>query len=140
MNPRLLLIPLILIASFNVYAEKPLAPKSLEGTTVITTDDIYKLAASKPNLVIIDSRRKEEYEKGHIEGSISLLNTKMTQDNLKKLVATTDTPVIFYCNGARCMRSYNASKVAVDWGYKNIYWFRGGWKEWKNKGMPISLQ
>lgn len=138
MNPRLLLIPLILIASFNTYAEKPLAPKSLEGTTAVITEDVYKLTTSKADLVIIDSRRKEEYIKGHIEGSISLLNTKMTQANLKKLVATTDTPVLFYCNGARCMRSYSASKMAVNWGYKNIYWFRGGWKEWKTKELPVS--
>ena len=138
MMQRIQIVLLILIVSFNAYAGKPHAPEMLEGTTVVSVEDVYKLITTKPDLVIIDSRRNEEYAKGHIEGSITLLDSKMTQDDLRKHVATTDTPILFYCNGARCMRSYKASVKAISWGYSNIYWFRGGWKEWRNNEMPIS--
>jgi rhodanese-related sulfurtransferase len=62
----------------------------------------------------------------------------MTQESLKELVQSANTPVLFYCNGARCMRSHNAATMAISWGYKNIYWFRGGWGEWLDKELPVS--
>lgn len=138
MKHRVQFFLLTLVISFNAHAQKPLAPESLEGTTVVTVEDVYKLITSKSDLVIIDSRRNEEFAKGHIEGSITLLDSKMTQNDLKKHMSTTDTPVLFYCNGARCMRSYKAAVKAISWGYSNIYWFRGGWKEWRAKEMPVS--
>lgn len=88
--------------------------------------------------MVIDSRSIEEHAKGHIEGSISLLDTEMTKEMLSQYAAWTDDPVIFFCNGTRCMRSYNASVKALGWGYTKVYWFRGGWKEWMSKGLPIS--
>jgi rhodanese-related sulfurtransferase len=45
--------------------------------------------------------------------------------------------LLFYCNGVRCLRSSAAIKKAVDWGYTNIFWFRGGWNEWTEKRLPI---
>jgi len=138
MLKKLLLIPAFLLIAFNANAEKPLAPMTLDGTTTVTAEEVFKLVTSKPDLIIIDSRRNEEYAKGHIEGSVSLLDKTMTEDDLKNQVATKMTPVLFYCNGARCMRSFKASKKAISWGYKNIYWFRGGWKEWQKKEMPVS--
>lgn len=137
MIQRILLFQLLFI-SFNIQAEKPFAPELLEGATVITTEEIITLITSKPELVIIDSRRNEEYKKGHIEGSIALLDKTMTLKSLKNIAPNHNTPLLFYCNGIRCMRSYNASIKAISWGYTNIYWFRGGWKEWKAKEMPIS--
>jgi rhodanese-related sulfurtransferase len=34
------------------------------------------------------------------------------------------------------MRSSNASKKAVEWGYKNVYYFRLGFPAWKAAGYP----
>ena len=35
------------------------------------------------------------------------------------------------------MRSTNAIRKAREWGYKELYWFRGGWKEWSDKRLPV---
>lgn len=46
-------------------------------------------------------------------------------------------PVIFACNGAECWKSYKASKAAVERGFKQVYWFRGGLPEWRAQGLPV---
>jgi len=140
MTQKIRFLLLLIVIPFYAYAEKPVVPELLEGTTVVTVEEVYNLITTEPNLVVIDSRRNEEHDKGHIEGSISILDSNMTHDELKMHVNTADTPILFYCNGVRCMRSYKASVKAISWGYRNIYWFRGGWKEWKASEMPISQQ
>jgi rhodanese-related sulfurtransferase len=27
--------------------------------------------------------------------------------------------------------------MAIEAGWKNVYWFRGGFPEWKEAGMPV---
>lgn len=120
------------------WAEKPLAPEQLHGTTLIDAEGAAELIVNTPNLVVIDSRKDIEYSKGHIQGSISLLDTQMTPEQLSMHVADKSTPILFYCNGERCLRSSRAATKALEWGYETVYWFRGGWNEWVEKGMPIS--
>ena len=45
--------------------------------------------------------------------------------------------MIFACNGAECWKSYKSAVTAVDAGFKQVYWFRGGFPEWVAKGYPI---
>ena len=53
------------------------------------------------------------------------------------IIETKATPVIFYCNGVKCDRSVKSAQIALDNGYTNIYWFRGGIEEWRANGFPI---
>lgn len=137
MKPLLLLLTLLLPAA-AALADKPVAPESIPGTTRITAEELIEMINSIPDLVIIDARRREEYAKGHIEGALFLLDTDMTPEKLASKLPSKETPVVFYCNGERCTRSTNASKKAVKWGYRRVYWFRGGWQEWSKKGLPVS--
>lgn len=38
---------------------------------------------------------------------------------------------MFYCNGIQCGRSVIALEIAKGCGYTRLYWFRGGFAEWK---------
>lgn len=137
MKPLFLLLPLLLAAP-PTFADKPVAPESIPGASRVTAEELVELIASTPDVVIIDARRHEEFAKGHIEGAIVMLDTDMTQEKLASKVKSKETPVVFYCNGERCARSTNATRKAVSWGYRRVHWFRGGWQEWHNKGLPIS--
>lgn len=138
-----LLFPFFIVAfslvSGHAWADKPQAPKTVPGATAVTAEQLIDLVQSVPDLVIIDARRVEEYKKGHIDGAYNLLNTVMNEENLASLVSSKETPVLFYCNGPRCLRSSKASKKALSWGYTRVYWFRGGWREWSDKQYPISF-
>ena len=121
----------------SAWAEKPFAPDNVAGTTRVTAEKVVDLAAL-PDLVIIDNRHAEEFTKGHIEGAINLLDTDLRQTDVARLAPRLDTPLLFYCNGERCLRSSHAAKMAAGWGYTRIYWFRGGWQEWLDKQLPIT--
>lgn len=46
-------------------------------------------------------------------------------------------PTVFACNGAECWKSYKASRVALQQGFKEVYWFRGGLPEWEAAGLEV---
>jgi rhodanese-related sulfurtransferase len=133
-----LLLSLLLLFTSAAYAEKPIAPMHIDGATDQNAEQIIELILNTPDLVIIDARKQEEFAKGHIENAISLLDTKMTEAALAQYVPTKASPILFYCNGERCLRSTNASKKATSWGYTNVHWFRGGWVEWREKNLPVA--
>ena len=126
------------VFSFGAFSsEKPNTPEYIEGALNVTAEQVIELVLSDENVMVIDSRKQTEFAKGHIEGAVNILNTRMTQDVLLKLVPDKKTKIVFYCNGERCMRSANAINKALLWRYSNIFWFRGGWKEWTEKQLPV---
>lgn len=134
---RLCFVLLLPLAPGAAADEKPYAPPSIPGAVGISAEEVVELILSKPDLVIIDARMKTEYAKGHIEGAINLLNTTLRREDLEAAVPDRSVPIVFYCNGERCLRSSDAVKKALDWDYRNIFWFRGGWKEWTEKRLPV---
>lgn len=47
-----------------------------------------------------------------------------------------DVPMIFYCMSTQCWMSYNAALRAINAGYSNVLWYRGGIEAWKAAGLP----
>ncbi len=135
---RALLLAGLLACASPVVADKPVAPVDIPGAVNVTAEKLVELVTRTPQLVVIDSRRQEEFDKGHIEGAANLLDTDMTRARLARLVPGVETPVLFYCNGERCLRSSNAASLALEWGYRKVYWFRGGWAEWSDKKLPVA--
>jgi rhodanese-related sulfurtransferase len=129
---------LLLCLALPAIADKPLAPQTIPGAVTVDAERAVLLIQATPHLVIVDSRLSEEHAKGHIPGAINLLDTEMTEAALSRIAPDRDTPLLFYCNGERCLRSNNAAAHAVAWGYRTIYWFRGGWQEWLHKELPIA--
>ncbi|MDH5765827.1 MAG: rhodanese-like domain-containing protein [Gammaproteobacteria bacterium] len=131
-------VVLALLLTSVVYAEeKPAAPDSIKGAVSVTAEEVIKLIFSNPGIVIVDSRKKTEYLKGHIEGAVNILNTVMSQQDLEQYLTDKSSAILFYCNGPRCMRSSDAVTKALSWGYTNVFWFRGGWKEWTDNRFPV---
>ena len=139
--PIRLLLGFLLLIPINIIADgKPFAPDSIEGVQIVTAEQAIELILGNPDMPVIDSRKKTEYVKGHIEGAISLLDTEMAEQSLQAVAPDKDTKILFYCNGERCLRSSNAINKAKGWGYTNLIWFRGGWKEWSDKRLPVVTQ
>jgi len=127
----------MLFCSILSAEEKPYAPDVIEGILVVTAEEAIELILNDPDLTVIDARKKTEYVKGHIEGAINMLNTRMKSEDLEKACPDKTSAILFYCNGTRCLRSSDAIRKAKSWGYTNLIWFRGGWKEWTDKRLPV---
>lgn len=121
-------------------------PPTLSGVTVVTAEQARKLIEA--GTAVIDTRVGNEYAEAHIKGAKNVpYKEKSAKDvgfaaaddrfELDKLPADKTAPVIFYCNGPECWKSYKASKVAADAGWRKVQWLRGGYPEWKSKGYPV---
>jgi len=112
------------------------SPEKIEGTTIVTAEEFIELVGKIPQLVVVDSRIHGDRKQGYIEGSVSLPDVDTNCGSLAKVIPSKDSPTLFYCNGVKCGRSAIAVRIALKCGYKNIYWFRGGFEEWLAKGYP----
>jgi PQQ-dependent catabolism-associated CXXCW motif protein len=60
----------------------------------------------------------------------------------KQLAAATDNDasrqVIIYCHRT-CWLSWNAAKRAIDYGYRNVYWYRDGIEGWTAAHFPTAV-
>ena len=143
--PKLLAVALVLAGTVGaaVAAE---TPPGLAGATVVTAEQAKALADG--GAAMIDTRVANEYVQEHIKGAKSVVYKEKRPKDVKfdpkedsfdmaKLPADKNAPVVFYCNGAECWKSYKASKLALDGGYKKVNWLRGGIPEWKAKGYPV---
>jgi len=82
----------------------------------------------KEGAVILDVRTKNEYETGHIKGSINIAVDTL-QNNIGKLKVKTK-PVITCC--ASGMRSASAKSILKSNGFTQVY-NGGGWSSLQNK-------
>lgn len=72
----------------------------------ISTADLYK---KKDNVTIVDTRSDYEYETLSIKGAVSIPLTSLDfKDRIKQLYKDEGKPLVFYCNGHSCMKSYQA--------------------------------
>jgi rhodanese-related sulfurtransferase len=85
------------------------------------------------DVVVVDARSRYEFNTLRIKGSI---NIPVADDNFEqevaKLRAKTDKPIVFYCNGRTCHKSYIAVKKAQAAGINNTFAYDAGVFEWVN--------
>lgn len=112
------------------------SPEQVEGT--ITTSLSQAKALFDQGVVFIDVRRQKFFLKKHITGAYHLdLKRAFTRDALNK-IATPSQPIVIYCSGEKCSRSYKASAKAVEWGYKEVHYFRAGVAAWRDANYPLT--
>jgi len=122
-------------------------PTVLEGIKIVTAEEVQELMSK--GATFYDVRSEKEYKEKHFKGAIHLpyhekskkeVGYDASQDEFK--LAETgkerNATLVFACNGGECWKSYKASLWAQKLGYKNVYWFRGGFPEWKAKNLPLS--
>jgi len=115
-------------------------PETIPNTTAVNAEKLIAIASKEDSLVLIDARLETDHRQGFIEGSISLPDTMTNCKTLNEIIENKNQPIIFYCNGPKCKRSNHSVLIAQECNYKNIYWFRGGIEEWKNKNYPFIPQ
>lgn len=135
MSMRALLVSfMFLLSAESVWAKSP-APLQVEGATTVST--LRAKALMNQGAAFIDVRRIADYQSNHIQWSVHLdLKLDLTETALLAVVKK-HQPVVFYCNGDMCQRSALASEKAVNWGWTKIYYYRGGFPDWKKAGLPL---
>lgn len=116
-------------------AAAELSPETVPGATTVTVDAAYELFDA--GVVFVDVRKGSDYDAGRVPGAVHLdITTDFTEASLAAVVAKTD-PVVIYCNGHSCLRSSEASAMAVGWGFTQVNYLRDGYPDWEAAGYPI---
>lgn len=124
----------LLLVSNAVYAAE-VSPETVTGATTI---DVKKAKSLYDNgILFIDVRSDKDWKAGRISKAKHIeLKKSFTKESLTKYAKKSDK-IVFYCNGATCLRSSKASAKAVEWGYTNVYYLRLGFPAWKQAAYAI---
>ena len=124
-----------LIFSASISAE---APDKVVGTTTVSVLEAYSL--HKSGAIFIDVRDRISWETGHVEGALHL---DFTAEEFIALYSNDaldrSTPIVFYCNSSLHNAGAMASYFAAEWGYTNVYFFRGGYYSWLAMDAPMTM-
>jgi len=123
----------VLVVSVS-YAEKSQyqSPEYIEGAITISVLDAKKLFDL--GVIFIDVRNSRFYTKAHIPNAIHMDFKYGFNESILNAVAEKNQKIVIYCSGVVCSRSYRASEKALNWGFTNVHYFRGGFAEWKMQG------
>lgn len=113
------------------YAESSSAPSESMGQPdkqsfeVITAEEAKKMM-EEGGVTIVDVRRQDEYDAGHIKNAILVPNESIGKTDPEAL-PDKDAVLLVYCRTGR--RSRDASQKLADLGYTRVYDF-GGITDW----------
>ena len=85
-------------------------------------------------VLLFDVREESEYAAGHLPCAKSLSKGIIERD-IESLVPDPDTEMVLYCGGGfrSALAAYNLQQM----GYTNVISMDGGFRGWKEAGLPI---
>ena len=102
--------------------------------TRLVSKDAFFAMAKDPHTIILDTRSKESFDLGHIEGAIHLNFSDFTEEKLAKTIGSKDRRILIYCNNNFTDNARPFLRKSVElalnvptfinlygYGYKNIY-------------------
>lgn len=112
-----------LVLGGALFALKANKPSEKENTFIsIPMQEALEKFKIKGDFVILDVRRQDEYESGHIPGAMNIPNETI-EEEVEEILPNKDQIIYVYCRSGN--RSKQASEKLVKLGYTNIYEFGG---------------
>lgn len=105
----------------------PLRPQYIDVAVLETAD----LAKRFEEVIIVDVRSQYEYDTLRIQNALLLpVTEKNFVQEVRRLRETSGKPIVFYCNGKTCRKSYDAALMAQSARITNVYCYDAGVFDW----------
>jgi rhodanese-related sulfurtransferase len=121
----------------EIAADPKTALDHFEKLLSLETDcwDVHAaLASATPGFVLLDVRSPQEFERGHIPGSLHLPHGRINEGNL--VAYPLDTLFVAYCSGPHCNGADRAAVRLALLG-RRVKRMIGGVEGWKAEGFPL---
>ena len=100
----------------------------------MTIDQLLsRIHDTKPYL-LADARDLDAYDDAHIPGAVSI-----PADEVSRVADDYDQglDIITYCGSYECPASTLAAKEFMKKGFRNVWEYKGGIREWADQGHPV---
>jgi rhodanese-related sulfurtransferase len=129
-NNLLLILVLIVSGAMLVW---PIIQRFIMPSNDIGTLEATRLINSS-NAVLVDVRETKEYEGGRLPNAVHIPLSQL-EGRAAELARYTGKPVVAYSmNGER---SGLVNKALVRLGFADVYNLKGGFRAWKDAGLPV---
>jgi len=86
------------------------------------------------NVVLVDVRSRYEFETMHIKGALHIiLHKEKLPAAAIDIRAKSAKPIVFYCNGNSCSKSYEAADLAIKAGVTDVHAYDAGLDTWSKQ-------
>ena len=122
---RKILMLFIIILIMFTGCEKEDSMKNTEkqpGFQQISMQEGLELMETDSDYILLDVRRTDEFEEGHIPGAVNIPNETIGTEEIEQLPDKNQT-IYVYCRSGN--RSKQASKKLAELGYTNVVEFGG---------------
>ena len=107
------------------------AKKRVKETNVA---EVKKKLDRGEKFILVDVREDNEFAAGHIPDAIHLGKGVIERD-VEEKIPDHDAEIVLYCGGG--FRSALAADNLQKMGYTNVISMDGGWRGWKEAGLPV---
>jgi rhodanese-related sulfurtransferase len=107
---------------------------SLSRVREISVDEVRGDMKSSADFALVDVREDSEWDAAHASGAMHLGKGIIERD-IETAIPDVDKKIVLYCGGG--YRSALAADALQKMGYKSVFSLAGGWRAWKEAGMPI---
>jgi len=116
----------------NLYAQDFPLREKYPNVKTISSEQLYD---NYKSYLLIDVRSRYEFLAIRMRSarSVPLGNEEFVASVQKLQHSRSDKPVVFYCNGITCAKSYKAYNVAKDSGIENVMVYDAGILNWARK-------
>ena len=122
----LIILAISVVSGAVAFFVHPKAPSFSAGDLELELEQIDDLGP----VFWVDARSDEYFERGHLDGAISL-NVERWEELLLGLLDSwpPDMTVVIYCSSQACLRSHEvAERLQDELGVEEIYVLKGGWE------------
>jgi len=107
---------------------------------LVQTMELDELRNQLENVNVIDVRSRFEFNTMHIKGAVHIpLSKEKLPAAVRELRASSSKPIVFYCNGTTCKKSYEAAELAINAGIQNVFAYDAGLDAWSSKYPELSV-
>ncbi|ULR31315.1 rhodanese-like domain-containing protein [Dickeya fangzhongdai] len=90
---------------------------------------------NKEDAVVVDTRNRDDYRRGHIAGAINLLPNDIKNGSLSELEKHKAQPVIVVC--ANGMASRESAESLFKAGFERVVILKDGLAGWSGENLPL---
>lgn len=88
------------------------------------------------DVILIDLRNKEEFDKGHIENAV---NMDYSQTTFPDAVESLDREKRYILIDRTQNKSMNTAELMKEMRFDKVHLVIGGWDEWNKQGVPVTF-